>query len=164
MRVSADVGGTFTDLVVESADGVFHLFKAPTTPADPVVGILDAVDRAAAAQAMTRARFFGMVDMFIHATTRSTNAILTNSTARTAMLTTAGHPDILVYREGGRNEPFNYTVRVNGKTTDFRSRLTIRSCTRGFTRNGGLSHGCPSRVSGPRSRCSCPETESPLTR
>ena len=110
MRVSADVGGTFTDLVVESADGVFHLFKAPTTPADPVAGILDAVDRAAAAQAMTRSRFLGAVDMFIHATTRSTNAILTNSTARTAMLTTAGHPDILVYREGGRNEPFNYTV------------------------------------------------------
>jgi N-methylhydantoinase A len=110
MRVSADVGGTFTDLVVESADGVFHLFKAPTTPADPVVGILDAVDRAAAGHAMTRARFLGTVDMFIHATTRSTNAILTNSTARTAMLTTAGHPDILVYREGGRNEPFNYTV------------------------------------------------------
>jgi N-methylhydantoinase A len=110
MRLSADVGGTFTDLVVETKDGLFQLFKAPTTSRDPVVGMLDAIDRAASAFGTTRTKFLAGVEMFIHATTRSTNAVITNSTARTALLTTAGHPDILLYREGGRNEPFNYTI------------------------------------------------------
>jgi N-methylhydantoinase A/oxoprolinase/acetone carboxylase beta subunit len=32
MRVSADIGGTFTDLVVEARTGEFRLFKVPTTP------------------------------------------------------------------------------------------------------------------------------------
>jgi N-methylhydantoinase A len=110
MRLSADVGGTFTDLVVESDDGAFRMFKAPTTPADPVLGVLAAVDRAAAAFSLSRSDFLGGIGMFIHATTRSTNAILTNGVARTAFLTTEGHPDILLFREGGRLEPFNYTV------------------------------------------------------
>jgi N-methylhydantoinase A len=110
MRLSADVGGTFTDLVVETGEGFFQLFKAPTTSHDPVVGMLDAIDRASVAFGTTREAFLASVEMFIHATTRSTNAVLTGGTARTALLTTAGHPDILLYREGGRNEPFNYTV------------------------------------------------------
>jgi len=110
MRLSADVGGTFTDLVVETADGAFQLYKAPTVPSDPVVGVLAAIELAAAAAGRPRQAFLADVGMFIHATTRSTNAILTNETARTAFLATAGHPDILLYREGGRNEPFNYTI------------------------------------------------------
>ena len=39
MRLSADVGGTFTDLVIEHEDGRFELFKAPTTSDDPVRGV-----------------------------------------------------------------------------------------------------------------------------
>jgi N-methylhydantoinase A len=81
MRLSADVGGTFTDLVVETKDGLFQLFKAPTTSRDPVVGMLDAIDRAASAFGTTRTKFLAGVEMFIHATTRSTNAVITNSTA-----------------------------------------------------------------------------------
>jgi N-methylhydantoinase A len=110
MRLSADIGGTFTDLVVESADGEFCIFKAPTTPADPVLGVFAAIDLAAQAFASSRKALLSDTSMFIHATTRSTNAILTNSVARTAFLTTEGHPDILLFREGGRIEPFNYTV------------------------------------------------------
>ena len=36
--------------------------------------------------------------------------VVTQNTAKTALLTTAGHPDILVLREGGRIEPFNFSV------------------------------------------------------
>ena len=46
----------------------------------------------------------------MHGTTHAINAIVTGSTARTAFLTTEGHPDSLVFREGGRMEPFNFTV------------------------------------------------------
>jgi N-methylhydantoinase A len=46
----------------------------------------------------------------VHGTTRAINAILTGAVARTALLTTQGHREILVIREGGRIEPFNFTV------------------------------------------------------
>jgi N-methylhydantoinase A len=49
-------------------------------------------------------------EMFIHGTTHAINAVITGNTARTAFLTTAGHPDVLVFREGGRIEPFNFAV------------------------------------------------------
>lgn len=110
MRVSADVGGTFTDLVVETAPGRFRLFKAPTTPEDPAVGVFDALRLAAAGCGSSFETFLAGIEMLIHATTRATNAILANGTARTAFLTTGGHPDILLYREGGRREPFNNKV------------------------------------------------------
>jgi N-methylhydantoinase A len=44
----------------------------------------------------------------MHGTTRGLNAILTGNVARTALLVTEGHPDILVLREGGRTDIFNH--------------------------------------------------------
>lgn len=109
MRMACDTGGTFTDLVVEDADGV-RLFKTSTTPRDPVAGVLNAIALAAEDYGIDRRSFLVRGTMFIHGTTRAINAILTGQTARTAFLTTEGHPDVLVIREGGRIEPFNFTV------------------------------------------------------
>ncbi|MCP4327907.1 MAG: hydantoinase/oxoprolinase family protein [Alphaproteobacteria bacterium] len=114
MRMSADVGGTFTDLVVESGDGRFRLFKSPTTPNDPVQGVLDVLEVAAADIGETRSELLGGCELFMHATTRATNAMLTGKVARTAFLTTEGHPDILLLREGGRIDPFDNTVPFPG--------------------------------------------------
>jgi N-methylhydantoinase A len=108
MRIAVDTGGTFTDLVIEDGDGL-RIHKAPTTPADPVRGVLNAVEFAARAADTTAEELLRKTELFIHGTTRATNAILTHTTARTAFLSTKGHPDVLVFREGGRNEPFNYT-------------------------------------------------------
>ena len=47
-------------------------------------------------------------DVLIYATTRSTNAIITGTTARTALITTEGFPDTLVFREGGKLRPFDF--------------------------------------------------------
>jgi N-methylhydantoinase A len=109
MRLACDTGGTFTDLVVESGEEI-RLFKSSTTPDDPVRGVLNALSLAAEHFKEDRRDFLARADMFIHGTTRAINAILTGNTARTAFLTTAGHPDVLVIREGGRIEPFNFTV------------------------------------------------------
>ncbi len=109
MRLACDTGGTFTDLVVEDGNSI-RLFKASTTPDDPVRGVLDALALAAADSGVGLADFLGRADTFIHGTTRAINAILTQQVARTAFLTTKGHPDVLVLREGGRMEPFNFTV------------------------------------------------------
>lgn len=110
MRFACDTGGTFTDLLVEDESGVLHMFKAPTTPEDPILGVLDSVQVAADAFGMSRQELLAKGQMFIHGTTRAINAIVTGSTARTALLTTRGNPDVLVFREGGRIEPFNFKV------------------------------------------------------
>ncbi len=108
MRLAADTGGTFTDLVVEDGETV-RLYKSSTTPHDPAEGILNAVALAAADTGRSVTDFLGEVDVFIHGTTRAINAILTNTTARTALLATRGHPDMLLLREGGRTDAFNWT-------------------------------------------------------
>jgi N-methylhydantoinase A len=110
MRFAVDTGGTFTDLVLEDDRGAVHMFKAPTTPDDPVAGIMDAIGVAAASMATPVERLLGAGEIFIHGTTHAINAVITESTARTALLTTAGHRDVLVLREGGRIEPFNFAV------------------------------------------------------
>lgn len=110
MRVSVDVGGTFTDLVTEDSIGRYSLFKTPTTPQDPGIGVLEVLRLAAMARGSSFPEFLSRVEMLIHATTRATNAVITNDVAKTAFLTTEGHPDILLFREGGRTEPFDNTV------------------------------------------------------
>ena len=109
MRFAVDTGGTFTDLVLEDDAGALRLFKSPTTPDDPIRGVLDVVDVAAESLDLSAQELLGKGTLFIHGTTRATNAILTGSTARTAFLVTKGHPDILLFREGGRSDPFNWT-------------------------------------------------------
>lgn len=109
LRLACDTGGTFTDLVVEDGDQI-RLFKASTTPDDPVRGVLDALALAAEHYKLDRRDFLDRASMFVHGTTRAINAIITKRTAKTAFITTKGHRDILVIREGGRIEPFNFTV------------------------------------------------------
>jgi N-methylhydantoinase A len=108
MRLAADTGGTFTDLVVEQGDAV-RLYKASTTPQDPAEGIIAAISLAAGDAGVSVESFLGECEVFIHGTTRAINAILTNTTARTALLATRGHPDMLLLREGGRTDAFNWS-------------------------------------------------------
>lgn len=110
MRFAVDTGGTFTDLIVEDDHGGLRMFKAATTPEDPVRGVLDALAAAAAALDLSLRDLLRRGEMFIYGTTHAINAVITGNTARTAFLTTQGHPDILVLREGGRVEPFNFTI------------------------------------------------------
>ena len=109
MRLSIDVGGTFTDLVVDR-NGVLSLHKASTTYPDPVDGILDAVAVAAEQMGTSVAAILSETDLLFHSTTRAINAVVTGRTAATALMVSEGHPDILVIREGGRTDPFNYQV------------------------------------------------------
>ena len=110
MRFAVDTGGTFTDLIIEDDEQGLHMFKASTTVEDPIRGVIDALQVAAGAFNTTLAELLGRGEMFIYGTTHALNAVLTGNTARTAFLTSAGHPDILVLREGGRADSFDFTV------------------------------------------------------
>jgi N-methylhydantoinase A len=110
MRFATDTGGTFTDLVVEDDDGRITMYKSPTVPSDPVQGVIGALQLAADERGVALRELLGRANMFIHGTTHAINAIITGRTARTALLVTQGHRDMLVFREGGRLEPFNHAV------------------------------------------------------
>jgi N-methylhydantoinase A len=110
LRFAVDTGGTFTDLMVAAEDGTLRMFKASTTPSDPVAGVIDSLRLAAEAAGEPLSQYLARGEMLVHGTTHAINAIVTGSTAKTAFLTTEGHPDVLVFREGGRIEPFNFTV------------------------------------------------------
>jgi N-methylhydantoinase A len=110
MRFAVDTGGTFTDLVIEDDEGNLRVFKSATTPVDPVNGIINAFEFAASEMGTTLGELLALGTMLMHGTTRGLNAVLTGNTARTALLVTEGHPDVLVLREGGRTDIFNHRI------------------------------------------------------
>lgn len=71
MRLAVDIGGTFTDLIVEDDIGRLWLRKSSTTPNDPAQGVLDVLDVAAADMGIPRRELLGKGEILIHGTTRA---------------------------------------------------------------------------------------------
>jgi len=89
--LGVDVGGTFTDAVLVGGDGAVFSAKVPTTPGDQAEGVLEAVR-----EVLARARAAPPeVARFAHGMTVATNALLEGSTARTALVATAGFTDVI---------------------------------------------------------------------
>lgn len=89
-RVGADIGGTFTDLlVVDPETGTFHVGKTLTTPEDPslavATGLKDVLGKAGIDALAVR--------HVIHGTTLVTNAMIERKGARTALITSQGFRD-----------------------------------------------------------------------
>jgi len=89
-RLSVDIGGTFTDLVLDQA-GQLLSSKVLTTPEAPEQAVIDGT-RAILRQAGIPA---SRLDLVIHGTTLSTNALIQRKGARTALITTRGFRDSL---------------------------------------------------------------------
>lgn len=88
-RLGVDVGGTFTDVVVSTGGGIVTA-KVPTT-ADQSVGVIEGVQKACDAGDIALAD----VVEFTHATTVTINALLEETGAKTALVTTEGFGDVL---------------------------------------------------------------------
>ncbi|MFB6299289.1 MAG: hydantoinase/oxoprolinase family protein [Halobacteriales archaeon] len=86
-RVAVDIGGTFVDAVAVDRDGCRRSVKVPTTPEEPVDGVLEAVDAIGDDLSDTEA--------FVHGTTRGVNALIERAGARTGIITNDGFRDIL---------------------------------------------------------------------
>ena len=89
-RLSIDIGGTFTDVVLD-LDGVSQSIKVLTTPANPAEGFMRGV-RDLLAQTQTKP---SDISLIIHGTTLATNALIERKGARTALIVTEGHRDSL---------------------------------------------------------------------
>lgn len=89
-RLAADIGGTFTDIVLEGA-GRRWSHKTLTTYDAPERAILDGIDVLLSQAGISPAE----VSIFVHGMTLATNAVLERRGARTALLTTEGFRDTL---------------------------------------------------------------------
>lgn len=108
-RIAVDTGGTFSDVVVTNTETrQLWIDKAPTTYDRVFTGISAALTAVAAEIGTDLRGLLSQTSLFTYGTTFSTNAIITGDVARTAFLTTQGHPDTLVLREGGKLNPFDF--------------------------------------------------------
>ncbi len=97
-----DVGGTFTDLVlVDTATRSVRLAKTPTTPENQSYGVLTALAESEVDLAA--------LDLIVHGTTTTTNAVLERKLARTGLITTGGFRDVLEL--GRRTRPAPYGMK-----------------------------------------------------
>ncbi|RWH68819.1 MAG: hydantoinase/oxoprolinase family protein [Mesorhizobium sp.] len=95
-----DVGGTFTDLLLidGKAGGKVHIAKTPTTVENQAFGVVAALGATGFP--------IGGIDLIVHGTTTTTNAVLERRLARTGMITTRGFRDVIEL--GRRTRPQAY--------------------------------------------------------
>lgn len=101
-RIGVDVGGTFTDMIVAESNGDIGVHKVPSTPSDPGLGVIVALEQAADAKQMDLPAFLGRTSHFVHGSTIATNTVLEGKGARVGLLVTEGFRDFLEIRRGIR--------------------------------------------------------------
>lgn len=106
-QIGIDVGGTFTDLVIGNASGAVFKTKAPSTPDDESVGILECLGQAASSYELELSGLLSQTEVMVLGTTAVTNTMLQYSGANTALITTGGFRDIIELRRSYREHLFD---------------------------------------------------------
>ena len=120
-RLGADIGGTFTDLVLAAPDGTLHVHKRLSTPGDYGVGVRDGI--AALLEELSLEP--GAIGQIVHGTTVATNAVLEGKGARTALITTRGFRDVLEMRRLRIPEMYTLNYQRSEPLVPRRLRLEI---------------------------------------
>jgi N-methylhydantoinase A len=100
LSIGIDIGGTFTDLVAIDAAGRTVFAKSISTPQDQSIGVIAGLEELAGRLNLSRAEMLARTKRLVHGTTVATNALLERKGASVALLTTAGHRDVIEMREG----------------------------------------------------------------
>jgi N-methylhydantoinase A len=104
-RLSVDIGGTFTDVVL-AAGGELTTVKVLTTYDDPAAGVMQGI-----ADVLQRSGVSAQdVSLVLHGTTLATNALIERSGAPTGLLTTRGHRDVLEMAFENRFEQYDVNI------------------------------------------------------
>ena len=120
LRIGADVGGTFTDVVLERDDGRFVSTKVLTT-SRPEEGVLAAVTELVAGNDVDLAE----VTQIIHGTTLATNALIQRTGANTALVTTAGFRDVIETRTESRFEQYDLNIVLPAPLIERKDRYVV---------------------------------------
>jgi N-methylhydantoinase A len=102
LRISTDIGGTFTDLVCVDEKGDLSVEKVPTTSERVAEGIFNALNLLSNQYGNTPRDVLKQCDTFIHGSTVATNAMISRTTAKIGLILTKGHRDIPLSEKGGR--------------------------------------------------------------
>lgn len=91
-RVAVDIGGTFTDIVLQNEEtGNIYVSKVPSTTADQSIGLMQGIQKVCKEVGIDSSQ----IKTIIHGTTVATNAVLEGKGAKVGLLTTAGFEQIL---------------------------------------------------------------------
>jgi N-methylhydantoinase A len=105
-RLAVDIGGTFTDVVLELPNGERVATKLLTTYDHPGQAVLNGISEVLQQATLVPAD----VGLIIHGTTLATNALIERRGARTALLTTEGHRDVLEMAHEDRFEQYDINI------------------------------------------------------
>ena len=105
VRLAVDIGGTFTDVVLETPNARFST-KVLTTKQAPEEGVLDGILKALKLGNMKPSE----VGLIVHGTTLATNAIIERKGALTALVTTQGFRDSIEIAQENRFEQYDIFI------------------------------------------------------
>ena len=104
-RLAIDIGGTFTDVVLECGDAQFTR-KVLTSHVQPADAVLRGIQELFSEQDIAP----DSISLVLHGTTLATNAIIERRGAKTALLTTEGHRDVLAMAFENRFEQYDVNI------------------------------------------------------
>jgi len=107
VRIGADIGGTFTDVVLEAGPQQFSA-KVLTNHSEPEQAIIDGLIKITDKSGIGIER----IDQLIHGTTLATNALIERHGAKTAFITTEGFRDVIEMRTEGRFEQYDLNLTL----------------------------------------------------
>ena len=119
-RLAVDIGGTFTDVVLETG-GRIESTKVLTTHAQPAAAVVQGFGEVLA-RAGREPKDLAVV---LHGTTLATNALIERRGARTALVTTEGHRDVLEMAYENRFEQYDVNVDRPPPLVPRRWRFTV---------------------------------------
>ena len=120
VKLAADIGGTFTDVVLE-ASGQRYSCKVLTTARAPELGVMQGIGRLFEESGVKAAE----VGLMVHGTTLATNALIERKGARTGFLTTQGFRDILEMGFEKRFEQYDINIERPAELVPRPLRFTV---------------------------------------
>jgi N-methylhydantoinase A len=120
-NLGADIGGTFTDVVLEIQGETFSA-KVLTTYDAPERAIIEGMHRVCAKAGVTPAA----IGRIIHGTTLATNALIERRGAKTALITTQGFRDVIEMRTESRFEQYDLNLSLPLPLLPRNRRYTLR--------------------------------------
>ncbi|MEP4194434.1 MAG: hydantoinase/oxoprolinase family protein [Aliishimia sp.] len=120
VRLGVDIGGTFTDVVLEVGTKSFST-KVLTTYIAPENAIIDGMQQVCQKGGITPSE----IDQIIHGTTLATNALIERRGAKTALITTQGFRDVIEMRTESRFEQYDLNLSLPDPLLPRQMRYTV---------------------------------------
>jgi len=120
VRLGVDIGGTFTDVVLETGGNSFST-KVLTTYAAPEDAIIDGMHQVCKKAGIPASA----ITQVIHGTTLATNALIERRGAKTALITTKGFRDVIEMRTESRFEQYDLNLNLPEPLLPRQARFTV---------------------------------------